>query len=476
MPPRIQRVPIPDSSATRAEGTEPLKKERRDLTEGPLVPHLLRLSGPAILALILHNFFGVNDTFFAAKLGQAESNAMGVILFILILNFSVSAIVNRGVMPLVSRYIGAKDRATVDHVIAQGLVFSMTLATIVSIVGSVLSPHFIGWLGGSGETVGPGTSYLRTLYLCQWAIFLAPLVDSILIASGNTVMPMLLQGLSVAINTVLNWLVVYGPEELGLPELGLGGLALTTAFSRGLAGVIGLIAIFRGASGARPLLKGQWRPRRATYWRIARLGLPTATSIAMYSAVYIVLTNFISDFGQDALGALGIGFRGLESFCFHVMVGFGFASATLVGQNLGALKPERAVRSAWVAVGIAIVPATLSAAAFLLFPESLVALYTSAPGITHFTIGYISTIAWSQFFLAFEEVFGEALIGAGVPRWFMLVVVPCNLLRIPIAWWLAFHTSLGILGIWWAVNVTTMLKAALLTVLFWKGRWKDREI
>ncbi|MEQ8767397.1 MAG: MATE family efflux transporter [Planctomycetota bacterium] len=449
---------------------------RRDLTEGSLIGHLFRLSGPAILALILHNFYGVNDTFFAARLGAAESNAMGLILFVLILNFSISAIVSRGVAPLVSRFIGAKDRRSADHMIAQALVLSMTLATLVGIAGSLLSHQFVGWLGGDGETIAPGTSYLRTLYLFQWAMFLPPLVDSILIASGNTVTPMLLQGFSVSLNTLLNWLVVDGPGLFGLPALGLGGLAMTTAVSRGLAGSIGLYRIFRGATGSKPHFQGHWKPEPKAFWRIARLGLPTAASIAMYSGVYVVLTNLISEFGQDALGALGIGFRGIESFSFHVMVGFGMATATLVGQNLGAKKPERSARSAWIALGVAIVPATMFTLAFLIFPRELVALYTDEPGITHFTVGYVSTIAWSQFTLAFEEIFGEALIGAGCPRWFMFVVVPANILRIPIAWLLAFHTSLGILGVWWAINITTWLKAAILTGLFWKGPWRDKEI
>jgi len=206
-----------------------------------------------------------------------------------------------------------------------------------------------------------------------------------------------------------------------------------------------------------------------------RIGLPTSISGITFCIVYVFINKITALFGTESIAALGIGNR-LESVSYLTCFGFSIAAATLVGQNLGAKKPERAAQSAWKTVWMVTGITGFISFVFLSFPETISSFFISDPKVIHISIDYLRILALSQIFMGLEIVLEGAFSGAGntVPP--MAVSVPGSLARIPLAYLIAISWGAGVNGIWWAITLTTIIKGIVLTFWFRKGKWKKKSI
>jgi len=180
-------------------------------------------------------------------------------------------------------------------------------------------------------------------------------------------------------------------------------------------------------------------------------------------------------FGPTAGAAMGIGNR-MESFSYLICSGFAVAASTMVGQNLGAGKPDRAARCAWGATGIAVAVTLAVAVVFVSLPRAIASVFTDDPEVLRMAADYLVILGLSQFTMAVEIVLEGAFSGSGDTLPPMLVSVPGSLARIPLAYLLAFTLGWGINGVWWTLTITTTVKALVLAYWFSRGRWKRKEV
>ena len=199
--------------------------------------------------------------------------------------------------------------------------------------------------------------------------------------------------------------------------------------------------------------------------RIARIGAPIAISQVSFCVVYMALARVIARFGTPAVAAVGIGHT-CESVAYFVSAGFSFAAATMVGQNLGARRPDRASRAAWVACGYALGPAALVAALMLAAPAALARFFIDDPAVVEIAVRYLRIVAVSELFLVFEIVLEGAFGGAGDTLPPLLVGGPLSIARVPAAYLLSVSLGWGIDGVWWAVTISTVLKGTLMALWF----------
>jgi putative MATE family efflux protein len=209
--------------------------------------------------------------------------------------------------------------------------------------------------------------------------------------------------------------------------------------------------------------------------RIVELGLPIAGHQLVFVIVYWFLIGYVHQFGVTAGAAMGIGNR-VESFSYLTCYGFSVAASTLVGQNLGAGKPDRAARCAWGAVGLGIGLTTIFSALFLGLPGLIASVFTDDPQVLRIAVDYLVILGLSQSAMAVEIILEGAFSGAGNTIPPMVVMLPCSLARIPLAWYLAFELGWGVNGIWWTLTITTGVKAAILAYWFALGRWKRKKL
>ncbi|MCA9750690.1 MAG: hypothetical protein KC591_00745, partial [Gemmatimonadetes bacterium] len=205
-----------------------------------------------------------------------------------------------------------------------------------------------------------------------------------------------------------------------------------------------------------------------------RIGTPTAAVGILFSVVYLLISKLTESFGAPALAALGIVNR-LESVNYLTSAAMGMGVAAMVGQNLGARQPDRAERVADRGAALITLTTGVVGGLYLLVPEFFVRLFTEDPAAIAESVNFLRIVAISQIFMGWELVYGQAFTGAGDTLPPMHISVWMSVLRVPLAWWFADHTSGGLDGVWWVISLTCILRGILVAGWFRVGRWKTRD-
>ena len=247
-----------------------------------------------------------------------------------------------GLTAVAARRHGEGRHEEASVIAGDAILFALALGALVSILGTLSLSKLFVILGTNGEVSALGQRYLGTYFIGLPLIYGFFAVDATFRAAGDTKTPLLLLVSFVAVTLVLDPVLILGLA--GFPKLGIAGAAIATLTTRGVVFAGGCtIAIRRG-------LLRIGRVSRDSIVAVCRVGLPTAVTGIVFSITYIGIARIATPFGNPALAALGIRHR-VESWLFMIGVGFGAATAAIVGQNLGAGRPDRAERAAWMAVG-----------------------------------------------------------------------------------------------------------------------------
>ena len=464
-----------------------------------------RLAWPAAVSYLLNNVYRINDQFWIQGLGGAAQAATGAVLFVLIGHFAFTYLACGGALTLISQAEGARDRASSASAARHALAIGAAIGLATALLGPPAAGVLCDLLGLAGEPHAFGRRYLATLFVVAPAMVLAPVLDHVFIGLGNTRIPMLLQGLAVALNYVLNPVLIYGTGAVdamgdvggaGLPAraaaalagllpaslgdgLGIEGAALATGASRLVTTGVALLLLWRHFGIApvvvRVLDRTAARRHAAQVLRIVRISAPVAASIAVYAAAYWgLLAIVIRHLPPAVTGGLGVGFQVFEGIAFPTYLGTSLACASLVGNAIGAgdtalaLEYARGARVVGRALGV------LAAVAFLLGGRFVAPLFTLDPDVLAETLVYVQVLAFSQYWVATQVINEKVLLGAGHTRPIVWITGSGDLLRIPLAWWFALSLELGAAGVWWAINATTLYKAGLLWWVVERGGWLGR--
>lgn len=320
-------------------------------------------------------------------------------------------------------------------------------------------------MGTPGEVTVQGSGYLAVYLVGVPIVFIYFVMDAAFRAAGDTRTPLRLLTLALALNFVLDPLLILGVGPF--PRLGIQGAALATLLTRSAALLLGLwLLVRRGLIRREP-------PTSSVMGRMAWVGAPVAAAGAVFSVIYILLTRITSGFGTAALAALGVGHK-VESLGYMLCVGFGIAAATAVGQNLGAGAPRRAEGAGNLATGYALAVTAIVGAAFLLVPRQLMGVFSDDPSVIAAGASYLRIVAPAQLFMALEIVLEMAMDGAGYTLVPMVFSVVLSALRLPAA--ILLRGPLGLAGIWWAISSTAMARGSAAAAVWHTGRWKRRPI
>lgn len=440
----------------------------------PLPPsELLRLAVPSVGMTVLTFGFRSVDQFWVSGLSVEAQAAVGASVFVVIAAFALFEVAALGAAPLVARATGAGLPVRRAEVLGEALSLGALIGAGVSALGVIAAPAVAALLGLQGAVATEFNAYLQALALTALPLALTPLVDAVFLATGNARTPMALQGLSLGLNVALTPLLVFD-SAWGLPGLGLGiaGAALASNLSRAVTTGLGL-ALLVQELGLRPVQLGLG----ATAGQVARLGAPMAAGTMLYAGVYwAMLRTSISPLGPAVNAALGIGFSALEGVTWPTYHGLALAVSSVVGRALGAGQPERA----WAAIRLALPWSTgmglAAGAAFFWGGEVLTSWFSADAQVHAEATRYARILAWSQPFVALEALAEGVLAGAGATRTVAALSIPFNLLRVPLAWAAAFPLGLGAAGVWWTINLTSLLKALSKGLVTARGSWARREL
>ena len=443
-----------------------------DITHGALSPALFRLAGPAILAKALHAALGLVDVFWVGRLGAAASAAVTTSFFASWILVSAVDLTALGILAHVARHTGARDRARAAHAATQGLLAGAILGVVFAAGAWFAAPGLFRALGTSPEVSQTGLVYLRILFLAAPFTFTYLNCEFLMRAAGNTRAPLAVAGAGVLLNAILDPLLIYGVGPF--PRLGVAGAGVATLLAQALATGVFLAFAWRN----HPAFPFARQSLRRIDWpltgNLLRIGFPGMAVGSFYSIIYLFMSGIAARLGTLELAVLGLANRA-ESITYLVTNGFGAATATVVGQNLGARRPDRAERAAWLSVGWMTAYAFVSGLVLVVWPGWILHFFSSDPAVVEIGAPYLRILGFAQPLMAVEIVLEHAFAGAGdtVPP--MVISLPMNALRVPLLLWVV-HSGGGLSAIAWVLCTTCMARGVLATWWFRRGGWKTRQI
>lgn len=438
------------------------------LTEGHLFRGLITISLPIVASNLLQSVLEVVDLYFVGRLGAdaIAGVAMSATIMFVLATFIVGLVT--ATTAFVSRHYGAREHETVGLIVQHSLYIGLVFSLAISVFGLFFSRDLLILLGADEAVALLGSAYLSVLFLGIFTMVELWVVISSFQACGNSYTPMLLMiGVNI-VNIFLTPVLIFGLA--GFPAFGVAGSALATIISRGLGFVIGMLLLVRYSSHIT--FPKTWSLDFTLIRRILAVALPNSVQSGLRSGTFLVMMAFVAPFGTAAISGYGIAGR-LELIA--LMPGFAIATATavIVGQNIGAKKPERAERGVKLALFLYGTIMIAFSAVYYLSADTLIRFFD--PGGTSVMTGvsYFQTVTPFYIIMAVSIIVSFALNGAGDTKKPMYAtLVSMVLIQIPLAYVLSVHAGFGIAGIWIAVIIGIIVQAILLTVMYRSGSWK----
>ncbi|MCL0075819.1 MATE family efflux transporter [Dehalococcoidia bacterium] len=449
---------------------------RRDLTEGHIVRNILYLSWPIVVSALLQTTVGIVDIMMVGVLGPQPLAAVGMGRFVLMIVIVLVMAISTGAQALVARYTGAKNPEAVTRVVDQTLILSVVLATGMMALGLALSPALLRIMGAEENVLALGVPYVRIIFGGILFMMLNFIINSILQGAGDSRTPLKILLLINILNVVLNYLLIFGVGFF--PRLEVRGAAWGTIISRIVGAAVGMWVLLSGRFTVRTDILRHFRMELPLMSKIIRIGLPAGLQMLVRSGSGIILLRFVSDtiHGTYAIAALTIGLQ-IEAISFMPGIAFSTGAMTLVGQNLGAGKPDRARRNGLTATWIATALMSSVGLLFFIFAEQIMSVFTESAHVIDIGSDYLRIMAYSQPFLALAMVFSGGLRGAGDTKTPLIyTIIHTWLVRIPLIYVLGFVLNWQTTGIWWAMTLSTVTHGLATWWKFQQGDWQKIKL
>jgi putative MATE family efflux protein len=465
-----RRIVADTELALPAEGT---LAGKRDLTTGNIHRNIWTLAVPMILEMATLSVAQIVDTYWVGKLGSA---ALAAVTISITLRWVINSLANGlgiGGMAVVARRIGARNRAEADHATWQAVLLAVFVSIVLGAVGILVAEPTLHILGADADVLAMGVSYLRILSGGLFTLVLVFVINSLLRGAGEARLALWVLVLSQGLTIVLEPLLVFGWGPF--PALGVSGSAWASVLGFGAGMLFQIAILLSGRARIAINLRDLW-PDLRLMWHIVKIALPSTIQMTLRSTSRLTVLAIIGLYGTFATAGFGVANRIL---LIALIPGFGLgnATATLVGQNLGALQPRRAERSAWWVTAYNASLLAAFALVFFAFARPLVAFFDPTPEVVKIGTEFLRIVAPSLIFSAVGVVLARGFDGAGntVPAMFVNLLTLWGM-EVPLAYGLSQWTGLGITGVWVGRALANTANGLVFALWFRLGRWKKREV
>jgi putative MATE family efflux protein len=452
---------------------EAVRGSHRDYTAGSLNRAILLLAVPMVLEMVLESLFAVVDVFWVGRLGANAVATVGLTESMLSLVFAVGIGLSLSTTAMVARRIGEKDREGAAVAAVQAIALGIMVSLAIGFPCGLLAPRLLRLMGASPEIVSVGSGYTKICLGGSGAVLLLFLNNAIFRGAGDAAIAMRLLWVSNIINLVLDPCLIFGVRPF--PRMGVTGAALATLIGRSIGVIYQFYRLLKGTERIHILVR-QLRLRFDVLWRLVRVSLTGILQFAIAHTSWIGLVRIVSIFGAAALAGYTIAIR-IVIFVILPSWGLSNAAATLVGQNLGAGKPERAETAVWRTGLYNMIFLGTVGVLFVLFAEPAVRLFTHDAEVVPLAASCLRIVSCGNIGYAYGMVMLQAFNGAGD------TVTPTIvnffgfwLLEIPLAYWLAIRMQMQSKGAFWAIVIAEGAIAGASAILFRQGRWKRQKI
>lgn len=445
-----------------------------DATKGPITKNMMKLAWPLVVSNIAMVFYNIADTFFVGQLeNSADSIAAVTVAFNVVFLLVAFAIgLSTATTTLISQYFGAKDHENLEKTVHTSIIVICSLAFIVTVTGILTKQWIFRLLQTDPDVLPLADEYFTIIMVGMFFMFTFFVFQSMLRGVGDTKTPMIASIVANIINIVLDPFLIYG--WLFFPKLGVAGAAYATVFARFCLTIYLFYKVLQKDSPLGVKLthfRIDWKITK----EIFRIGIPSSLSEMSVAFGTMLILGRVNTFGSVATAAHGVGTR-FDSLLYLPMSALGQASATMIGQNLGARQRKRAYETAVKSMGFIFVTTSVIIVLFAIFARPLLDLFTNDAAVVDLGRFYFY-LHFSFFaFLGLRVAFLYAFYAAGDSRSaFISTVISLFLLRVPLAY-IFSYTELGVKGIWLGMGISYLITSIFMYFMFRTKKWMDKSI
>jgi putative MATE family efflux protein len=445
-----------------------------ELTKKNLNRNIIRLALPVALENVLHMAVFIVDLIMVGRLGTVPVAAVGLagaLGFIIAMIFTA---LNVGTTALVARDFGAKQKDEARKVAGQSLLITLVFGITVSPFIFYFADNILVLMSAEENVVSLGSQYLKIVL----SFFIFRLIiltgSSIFRGAGDTKTPMLITLVMNCVNILFNWLLIFGIWIF--PRMEVAGAAWATS----IAYTIGASLIFYRLFSRKSILTISFKHivdvNISIIKRVLRISLPATIDASLTQMGYLFFIKIVTMLGTVSLAAHQIAIR-IEALSFMPGFALGVATTTIVGQSLGANKPDLARLSMRKNCQIALALMGFFAFIFLVFAKPMASIFHPEQDVLALSAYCVMIAALEQPALAIYIVYAGGLRGAGDTFSPMIVTIVGTLcIHLPVAYIFGIVLEWGLAGIWFGAALDWIVRAIAVYILFRKGRWRTIKV
>jgi putative MATE family efflux protein len=459
---------------------KPARVFDRSLIEGPLPGAVWKLAWPTMLQNVIGGLQGIVDHAMVGHyVGFTGNAAIGVSwqIFLVVIVFIASLFTGMGVM--VARFAGAGDSRRVNRTVYQAFLTSAVLALVVlAPLGFVLAPSLLGLVNAEPAVQAEALPYLRIMFVFSFGMLMFFMLGGALRSAGDAKTPLRLGIIMSALNVILNVIFIRG---LGpVPAFGTAGAAMGTVISAGLISITGIIYLRSGRWVVGFPRGTGWKPDLRIIRELFRFGLPTGLQGVAMNLAGVFLLRFIGslEMSAEAQAVYAVSYTELFSFITWTSVGLMGATAAVVGQNLGADRPDRAIRAVRVASRIGLSVAVVIGALFLAIPRTLLGVFgMEDPAVLNLGVQLLAFLSVSGLFVTVALTYSGGLQGSGDTKSPLYISIVSQIV-VPLGMCALIQALRGLqpADIWLAIVLGHATRCTLSVVVFRREKWRDIRV
>ncbi|HNC49881.1 MAG TPA: MATE family efflux transporter, partial [bacterium] len=444
-----------------------------DYTEGSLGKAITLLSIPMVLEMFMESLFGIVDVYFVSRLGPDAVASVGLTESMLTIIFAVAIGLSMATTAMVARRIGEHNPEAASIAGFQAVLIGVAVSLPVSVIGLTMTPWLLEQMGASAGIIENGTGYAVWMIGGNLTIVLLFLNNAIFRGAGDAVTAMHALWVANLLNMVLDPIFIFGFGPV--PAMGVTGAAIATNIGRGVGVLFQLYILIYGK---RRLVfsPAVMRLDPEVLWNLIKVSVGGIFQFFITTASWLGLVRIVAMSGSAALAGYTIAIRVI---IFAIMPSWGMsnAAATLVGQNLGAQKPDRAERAVWFTARANMFFLGVVAILFISFAEMIIAWFTDDSQVVYYAVDCLRIISYGYVVYACGMVMVQAFNGAGDTRTPTWINLGCYwMFQIPLAYTLAVIYGFGAQGVFAAIPIAESVATVVSVIMFRKGHWKLQKI
>lgn len=447
--------------------------KEQEFTKGSIRRAVFMLSIPMILEMLMESIFAIVDIMYVSQVSVNAVATIGLTESVITLVYAVAIGLSMAATAVVARRVGETDIKGASNAAVQVIFLGVFVSVIISVIGIIYPKEILSLMGAEPDLIAEGYGYTQVLLGGNVTIMLLFLINAIFRGAGDASVAMWTLILSNGLNIILDPIFIFGFGPI--PAYGVEGAAIATTIGRGTAVVFQLVILFYGYSKIKIAVRDLVL-RVGVMLNLIKVSLGGIGQFLIGTSSWVFLMRIMSEFGSEVLAGYTIAIR-VMMFTLMPAWGMSNAAATLVGQNLGAKKPERAELSVWKTGKYSAIFMGMVSFIYLVFAPQIIIMFNTTPDVVKYGSLCLRVIAAGYLFYGYGMVVINAFNGAGDTKTPTYINFVCFwLIQLPFAYVMAITLDFGPAGVFWAITLAEVLIAIIAIIWFKKGHWKQVKV